>query len=215
MDIIAVIVDGVAIIYQKIPPGTYEFQVDRLIGYEQELYNEEGYITTSVTFESGKKDALLLAEAIGQATLIIKESLPDGSEREFSDAQVEGIVIYRSDETGIDSGIHIEMKKNKEIFMNLPYHYNEETQQADGPVVSLALVLSSLPDFYVVKDSNIVSKQLAVQQAAGNEFVFLLVYQVEQIFHIYDGNAPIYNSFHDTGQPKKFLGIDGVFTLSK
>lgn len=216
MDIVVAIIDGVARIYQKIPPGTYEIRIDRLVGYEQVLYNEGGVVTSSVTFETGKKEPELFAEATGQATLIVKEMLPDGTEIELPDSLVKYIVIFRSDETGADSGIHMELQHNRNIFSNLPYHFNEVTQQADGPLVSLAINKESLPDHYIIRGNYIVTQRLSSQQAENNEFVFFLIYKPEQVWHVYDGNAPIYNSFYDTDETGRFLGIDsGIFTMKK
>lgn len=215
MDIIVPIVNGVATIYEDIPPGTYQIDVLKIPGYEPELYDEGMHITSSITVEPGQTEATLYVEAVGTATLIVKEELADGTVTDLSDSHANGIVIYRSNETGDSHGKAITMNRNRELYDNLPYHYNEETKQPDGPVVSLTIDSNTLPEHYSMKGSSVVSKQLVSQEATQNEFVFLLIHNVKNIWHIYDAHAPYYSSFEEEGEPEGYFGIDGTLYLEK
>ena len=215
MDIIVPIVNGVATIYQDIPPGIYQIDVLAIPGYEPVLYDEEMSTASFITLEPENTETTLYVEATGTATLIVKEQRADGTVQDLPDNLVNGIVIYRSNETGESYGRTISMTKNYELFDNLPYHYNEETKQSDGPVVSLAIDLNTLPEHYTIKETAVVSKQLVSQEAAQNEFVFLLNYTVKPTWQIFDTHAPFYSSFEEEGEPAGYLGIDGTLYLNK
>ena len=190
MDIIVPIVNGVATIYQDIPPGIYQIDVLAIPGYEPVLYDEEMSTASFITLEPENTETTLYVEATGTATLIVKEQRADGTVQDLPDNLVNGIVIYRSNETGESYGRTISMTKNYELLDNLPYHYNEETKQPDVPAVSLAIDVNTLPEHYIIAETAIVSKQLVSQEAAQNEFVFLLIYTVKPTWQILDTNAP-------------------------
>lgn len=216
MDIIVQIVDGVAEIYQPLPPGTYKIDVIKLPGYEKKLYDEDMNITSSITIEANKMVNEFYIEATGEAALIIQEELADGSVQELLDEKTEGIVIRRTNTTGTITGNSITMSKNGEVFPNLPYSYNQEKGYADGPDVSLIIDRNTLPMNYVIKGNEIITKKLEQQQAEQNKFIFLIIYTVRQIWYVFDRKAPIYSTIDDEGKPLGYLMIgSGTLLLDR
>lgn len=215
MEIIVEIVDGVAAIYQKIPPGTYQIEVVELPGYVEELYNEELVVTQTITFDPDTPETDFYVEAIGAATVAIMGVLPDKTYVELKPDEVKGIRVYRCDEEGKHFEGYIEMTDNTGTFKNLPYHYDQIKEVADGPTVYLGLDRESLTSRYQPPaGTDVVGLKLKSQLASDNVFTFYLVIGAVN-FQVYECDSGIYANIDDDGEPLGYLGVSGTLTLDE
>lgn len=215
MEIIVEIVDGVAAIYQEIPPGTYQIEIIELPGYVEVLYNEELVVTSTITLEPEKPAVEFYVEAVGVATVVLMGVLPDGTYVELKSDEVKGIRVYRCDEEGKHFEGYIEMTDYKGIYQNLPYHYDQIKEVADGPTVYLGLDRETLPSRYQpLEGTDVVGMKLKSQLASENVFTFYLVIGAVN-FQVCQCDSGIYANIDDDGEPLGYLGVSGTLTLGE